>query len=75
MHSLPNIEKSGFHRGQYVGYGAGKVWRIRKTNSTYGNWIAQACKPASPEADPLITNIYAFRLEQMAEKLAALEAK
>ena len=72
MKSLHNIEPSGFHKGQYVGYGAGKVWRIRKTNSTYGNWIAQACKPASPDADPLVANIYAFRLSDMSGKLAAL---
>ena len=32
-----NIEKSGFRRGEYVGYGAGTVWRIRR----YGDgWSA-----------------------------------
>jgi hypothetical protein len=31
-----NIEKSGFRHGEYVGYGAGKVWRIRKT--LFGGW-------------------------------------
>ena len=24
-----NIDKSGFHPGEYVGYGDGRVWRIR----------------------------------------------
>lgn len=27
-----NIEKSGFHRGEYVGYGQGTVWRIKRYN-------------------------------------------
>lgn len=27
---MNHIEKSGFHRGQYVGYGGGRVWRIVK---------------------------------------------
>lgn len=30
MQSLHNIEKSGFHAGEYVGYAQGKVWRIRR---------------------------------------------
>lgn len=31
-----NIEPSAFHRGEYVGYGGGAVWRIRRlpTRST-----------------------------------------
>jgi len=32
-----NVEKSGFVRGQYVGYGGGTVWKIRKG---VGFWIA-----------------------------------
>lgn len=74
MHSFHNIEPSGFHKGQYVGYAAGKVWHIRKTNSTYGNWIAQARKPNSPEADPAVSNVYAFRLSDLSDKLAKLPA-
>jgi len=34
--SFPNIDKSGFRRGEYVGYARG-VWRIRKAD--YG-WQA-----------------------------------
>jgi hypothetical protein len=37
--SLPNIEKSGFRRGEYVGYANG-VWRIRKDKPAVG-WRAQ----------------------------------
>lgn len=32
-----NIERSGFHRGQYVGYDGGGVWRIRKVGK---RWMA-----------------------------------
>jgi len=38
MKSLPNIEKSGFHCGEYVGYGGGTVWRIHKAGKT--SWCA-----------------------------------
>jgi len=68
MHAFDNIEKSGFHHGEYVGYAAGSVWRIKKTNSTYGNWIA-ICRD-----DPTIPHIYAFRLAVMSPKLAATES-
>lgn len=37
MRDLPNIEKSGFRRGEYVGYANG-VWRIRRNPS--GGWTA-----------------------------------
>ena len=28
---MHNIERSGFHRGQYVGYGRGTVWKIKRS--------------------------------------------
>jgi hypothetical protein len=37
MKSLPNIEKSGFRRGEYVGYANG-AWRIYKAGR---EWCAQ----------------------------------
>ena len=40
MKALHNIEKSGFRRGEYIGYAAGKVWRIVKSKGAYGNWLA-----------------------------------
>ena len=40
MKNLQHIEKSGFHRGQYVGYGGGKVWTIHPSTSSYGKWRA-----------------------------------
>lgn len=30
MRALPNVERSGFHPGQYVGYARGAVYRVRK---------------------------------------------
>lgn len=35
-----NVERSGFHRGEYVGYGSGLVWRIRRREG--GGWNAFA---------------------------------
>jgi len=40
MKNLQHIEKSGFHRRQYVGYGGGKVWSIHPSTSAYGRWRA-----------------------------------
>ena len=37
MKSLPNVEKSAFRKGEYVGYAHG-VWRIIRSN---GCWIAR----------------------------------
>lgn len=33
---MHNIEKSGFHKGEYVGYAAGTVWRISRSASGWG---------------------------------------
>lgn len=41
MLNLPNIEKSGFRRGEYVGYAAGDVWRITKSTGR-ARWVAIA---------------------------------
>lgn len=34
MKNLPNIERSGFHRGQYVGYANGP-WHIRRDGTIW----------------------------------------
>jgi hypothetical protein len=62
MRNLPNIEKSGFHRGQYVGYGAGRVWRIKPAGK---QWIATA------NGLPW-SQIRALSLAEMSDKLAAM---
>jgi hypothetical protein len=59
-----NIEKSKFRRGEYVGY-AGGLWFIRKTNSSYGNWIARH------RDNTRLSPIYAATLEDMSRKLEA----
>ena len=40
MKNFFNLEKSAFHKGEYVGYCEGKVYRITKTNSSFGTWAA-----------------------------------
>ena len=68
MRNLPNIEKSAFGPGDYIGYGVG-VWRITKTTSSYGNWIAY-----KQNAQLCDRPIYAFTLKQMSDKLTNLLA-
>ena len=46
MKSYPNIDKSGFHSGEYVGYGCNTVWRITKQSD--GNWKAIAREKCAP---------------------------
>jgi hypothetical protein len=72
MNNLPNIEKSAFHRGEYVGYGGGYVWRIRKSTSSYGNWFAFVSGPAPVQHNS--PQLMAWRLTDMSEKLSALGA-
>ena len=63
---MHNIEKSLSKKGQYVGYGDSRIFFIRKTNSSYGNWIA--CDTQSRPKDRL-PDIYAFTLKSMSSKL------
>ena len=72
MKSLPNIEKSGFHRGQYVGYGDGKVWRIVRWHKGDKLWRAAARKRGSPDWDgsPFV---YAATLVEMSSKLESIK--
>jgi hypothetical protein len=66
-----NIEKSGFHRGEYVGYSAGYVFRVVRSNSSFGNWQAQIARynPSNPRLSN--RSFYAFTLADMGEKLDA----
>lgn len=70
--SFSNIEKSAFHRGEYVGYARG-VYRIAKTNSSYGNWWAQPV-PLYASDGTLRPTLYAMRLSEMNAKLSALNS-
>lgn len=71
MRSYYNIEKSAFNRGEYVGYAAGYVFRITRTNSSFGNWSARLARynPVNPQLSNRI--FYAFTLESMSDKLDA----
>lgn len=60
MKNYPNIDKSAFRKGEYVGYSAGKVYRIRKAECGY--WFAF-------NRDDYNDQIFAFGLAAMSEKL------
>jgi len=68
MNNLPNIEKSAFRKGEYVGYSNG-VWMIRKTNSSYGNWSARH------RDNNRIPLIFGFTLADVSKKLTDFETK
>lgn len=65
MTNLHNIEKSGFHHGEYIGYGAGTVWAIRRIFENDG-WKATTC------GDVLHPIICAKTLSELSAKLLAL---
>lgn len=68
-----NIEKSAFRRGEYVGYAAGVVWRITKSRSSFGTWhAAPMTRSGNQQLDN--TNLFAFRLSDMSDKLAKVAA-
>ena len=72
MTSLPyNIEKSAFRRGEYVGYSAGYVFRVERSNSSFGNWQARLAQynPVNPRLSNRI--FYAFTLVDLGAKLDA----
>ena len=62
MKNYFNIEKSAFHKGEYVGYCESKVYHIRKTNSSFGNWFAH-------NRDNYNDQVFAFGLASMSQKL------
>jgi hypothetical protein len=45
-----NIEKSAFRAKEYIGYGSGLIWRIRKSGA---NWFATSEKGHCKEAQTL----------------------
>jgi hypothetical protein len=66
MKNFPNIEKSAFRKGEYIGYCEGRIYHISKTNSSYGTWFAH-------DRDNYNDQIFAFGLESMSIKLQAKE--
>lgn len=71
MRSLHNIEPSGFHRGKYVGYAAGKIWRITKINSAAGKWQARCLAPGDAKHESLL---FASTLGQMSVELNKVQS-
>jgi hypothetical protein len=70
MTTLPhNIEKSAFNRGEYVGYAAGYVFRVERSNSSFGNWTARLARfnPVNPRLSNRI--FYGFTLVDMGKQL------
>jgi hypothetical protein len=70
MTTLPfNIEKSAFRQDEYVGYAAGYVFRIVKSNSSFGNWHAQLARfnPVNPRLSSRI--FYGFTLAELSQRL------
>jgi hypothetical protein len=64
MKNYCNIEKSAFRKGEYIGYCEGRIYHIRKTNSSFGTWFAH-------DRDNYNDQIYAFGLESMSKQLQA----
>ena len=66
--SFPNIDKSGFRRGEYVGYSAGNdgIWFIKRANpiGSKHRWLVQ--KRNNKDC------FYARTLGEISEKLASL---
>ena len=66
---MHNIEKLTGH-SHYTGYGAGCVWRITRSTSSFGTWRAKAFGPPN-KADRAPT-LYAFRLRDLSAQLDTL---
>ena len=71
MKSYQNIEKSGFHKGEYVGHSEGRVFRIRKSNSSFGTWCA-TLQNDYDQGRTTERTIFAFGLDKMSERLEKL---
>lgn len=67
MRDFPNIEASGFRRGEYVGYRAGAVWRIKRREG--GGWVAN--RTVDGLADAGAGFLFARTLDAMSAKLGA----
>lgn len=66
MKNYLNIEKSAFRKGEYVGYANGKVFKITKSNSSFGNWHAA-------NRDNWNEQLFAFGLAALSEKLSKIQ--
>ena len=68
MRNLPNIERSVFHPGEYVGYSAtGRVWRISRQQK---EWLA---KPQTRAGEGWVSWVYASTLAEVSERLTSID--
>jgi hypothetical protein len=70
--SFPNIDKSAFRHGEYVGYSDGKMWRITKTNPSKSKhkWLAQIA--SGQYGRDCCVCFYRPTLAEISEKLSSL---
>lgn len=74
MQNLPNIEPSAFRKGEYVGYAAGGVWRIRKFSSR--RWQATTSQQLPlPGKEPAFYVSEARTLKELSEGLTRFHRK
>lgn len=62
---LHNIEKSAFRAGEYVGYAAGAMWRIRRCAPNKGLWIATAYDTKSSSICRFTLRAISIELERL----------
>ena len=62
MQAFLNIEKSAFHRQEYIGYGRGNKWSIRRLLCGPNKWVA-----ISRDRD--LIHIYGSTLEDISKQL------
>lgn len=74
MRSFHNIDKSGFNRGEYVGYTNGRKFRITKTSSL-SVWQAVEAEPGKPARFALAggARLHARTLEGISKLLEDLD--
>ena len=63
MKNYPNIEKSAWGQGAYIGYCKSSVYVITRSNSSYGTWHAA-------NRDNWNDQLFAFGLTDLSAKLA-----
>ena len=68
MKNLHNIEKSGFRKGEYVGYAGGVVWEIKRDSCNF--WKAQPQAVGNRySAEIMAARLYSETLWELSTKL------
>lgn len=73
MQNLPNIERSGFRAGQYVGYTkAGKTSYLMRIRRGGRGWETYYNEPLAKAAGGCFSYVTARTLKEMSDKLTAM---